>query len=831
MKLESITLNGWVRTRLSNISQITLTPESIYQIILGTNGSGKSSLLSELSVLPGTKNDFSSGGFKEVVVTHNHRRFRLRSVFKSAAKHSFVRDPDEASEEELNPGGTASVQNELIKQEFGYTQELHQLLIGKVLFTDMTPAQRRSWITYLSPADMSYAMGVFKKLKTVGRDTTGAYKHISQRISAETNKLMDLEDVEGLGDRVRVLQDELTTLTEHKDLKVHDVSTARDRLEGLLHDIEALGRTIASHRARLPKGMALTPGNELNELRERTQGSERDVEVMQARLNHLHQEHGEMENIFRAIEAAGAGNLEELEERRYRLEGQIQEARSKITHHHIKGVSTAREMEYFLGEIRFAFKECVMALQPDPEREYGPDKVQQVTERKANAARALEKLNGQIARQQHRLDHIEGAFETTCPECGHAWKEGIGKEEAPHIKEWMEKAHGKAEEIETHLKTFTGWLSHAEEYESNLRSLRRLMADTKILRPLWNDLLKDDTIYTNPQQLLVRYSGFEQDVVASHALNRAEEEKEGVVEIINTLQQKDYGSEHFTKRARDLEGQIQTATDELGTLRRRAQAMRSLTGQFEELIAMVERMTSMVKEAEQARDQMVDAIHAKEVDGVIREHQNTLAILNHRLNEKTTLENIVDDLKRSRDGLSLDAEAYQLLTEVLSPTEGIIAEQLMGAIESITGHINSIIESIWTYPLYVLPCSMEDGELDCKFPIQFGSADDTTDDIKDGSTAQKEIINFAFKVVVYAHLEMHDWPIYLDELGHSFDEQHRVNVMSYLKQLVDANAFSQMFLVSHYASNHGGFTNADVCVLDGTNISVPQRHNVHVNIQ
>jgi ABC-type multidrug transport system ATPase subunit len=82
-----------------------------------------------------------------------------------------------------------------------------------------------------------------------------------------------------------------------------------------------------------------------------------------------------------------------------------------------------------------------------------------------------------------------------------------------------------------------------------------------------------------------------------------------------------------------------------------------------------------------------------------------------------------------------------------------------------------------------------------------------------------------------AYLGLTDYPLYLDELGASLDEKHRVAIMDFVKNFVEAGECSQMFLISHYHSGHGVFSNAEVTVLDDTNLlTKPDNFNKHVTI-
>jgi ABC-type cobalamin/Fe3+-siderophores transport system ATPase subunit len=69
MKIVSIELKGYKFLALSNINFIQLRPENKLQLILGTNGSGKSSLLKECSPLPANPSEFTKDGYKLIDIT------------------------------------------------------------------------------------------------------------------------------------------------------------------------------------------------------------------------------------------------------------------------------------------------------------------------------------------------------------------------------------------------------------------------------------------------------------------------------------------------------------------------------------------------------------------------------------------------------------------------------------------------------------------------------------------------------------------------------------------------------------------------------------------
>ena len=88
-----------------------------------------------------------------------------------------------------------------------------------------------------------------------------------------------------------------------------------------------------------------------------------------------------------------------------------------------------------------------------------------------------------------------------------------------------------------------------------------------------------------------------------------------------------------------------------------------------------------------------------------------------------------------------------------------------------------------------------------------------------------------FQLIIARHLGASEYPMFLDELGSSMDDQHRINMMHVVSDLVETHQCSQMFMISHFAAFHEQFTNNETLVLDAKNIiNMPKTYNQHVRI-
>jgi AAA15 family ATPase/GTPase len=118
MKLESLYLKDYERLYVSGIKELTYTPEKKIQVILGTNGSGKSSLLKE--IIPNVdnlKDDYGEEGIKILKIQHRGNDYVIK-YDKKSNKHSFIKN-----EEELNDAGQLKIQKALIDNEFKISKD------------------------------------------------------------------------------------------------------------------------------------------------------------------------------------------------------------------------------------------------------------------------------------------------------------------------------------------------------------------------------------------------------------------------------------------------------------------------------------------------------------------------------------------------------------------------------------------------------------------------------------------------------------------------------------------------------------------------------------
>lgn len=815
MKIERLELYGYVRLMLANIQRFVYTPSAHCQIILGTNGSGKSSILYELSPLPAQSGQYAKGGYKRVLITHKGCEYLLESSFAHGNKHSFKKDG-----EELNPGGTGSVQKELVKREFGYTFELHQLLIGRTRFTELAPMKRREWITLMDSVDYTYPLGVYQKLKSTARDHQGTLKHLKQRLLSETNNLRALADTEGMEERAHQLHHELNALLANRLPNLPSLEQTQQQLVSLMNRIEQLGTTVVTQKVPVPKGK--TYGS-LADVNEDVQRLDMLLNTQQTVLHRTTSEYTELESVVENFTQNGEITVENVEGHILECESQLEDLKLQVAF--FMDIPDAEQVQRDTAAILDEVSSLFGIMPDNSDRRFTVETKEQAKVRIKENETIIDRSAAKMSAINARLQVIHSAKDTNCPSCGYVWREGFSEQEVEQNEQWLSEHQAIIDEAKRRIEVDLKFLEEAEHLTGLYNQFRGFVSGYPRMKPLWDHILQNNLLLDRPAEQRLVFSTWYQDVQL-HAKRAELQRKLAHLMELEQRQKQLGGAGHLVTRLSTLMVEIEEMTQALTELRQSTRDVRQYRDRMARVAEAAASLEALVGDLERTQRTAVDAMRNRHIDQLVHQHQHELAEINRRLTDKRSLEGIVQDLTTSHEEVDLDHQVYALLAKALSPDEGLIAEQLSGFIGCLVAQLNSIIASVWAYDLKVLACGLDSGELDYKFPLQ--AKDQESADISESSKGQAAMVDFAFQLTAMLYMGLEDYPLFLDEPGEGFDEQHRVNLMNFIKQLIDSGRYSQTFMISHFATSHGAFVSAEVLVLEGTNIAVPSHHNNHV---
>lgn len=825
MKIQRLELFGYTRIAANNINHLIYTPENPFQLIVGTNGSGKSSLLNELSPLPAHSSNYTKEGFKKITILHGGKTYQLDSIFKTG-KHSFLVDG-----EEYNPGGTQEVQKNLVWQHFKINKDIHELMTGEIRLTTLSPTDRRKWIQMISRTDYGYVMGVFKRVASRLRDQQGAMKHLNQRLIQEHQNLLQLGDVEGLEERANKLKQELNSMMLERIPNLEDFQTLMHVLRGLEEQVEQDARTFFANMALIPNGKSYLGMDDV--LMDHT-SKVSTIQSERALLERGTAEYTEMENIISSVNRDSTATLEDIpgliaeEERLIEniLSNQPSYANSDLAVWRTTSdpVSAERDLKSITPELTVILNE----LPVNADRGFSREKHEEADMDAKRLVSLIDNLDARIRHNQDRLKLMEEAQQSQCPSCKYVWRPGYSDREAAENKQMTAELIAEQAKAQEALVKVREYLERSGEVAELYRRFNQYTVSFSRLSPLWDTMLTTQLLQNDPRSCTLLIRQYAEELRGQAAIEDANRRISNYREV--GAHQAQLGQlSHMTQRMAALQEEIRRRTDNLLLLQEDKQTIEQFRRKLDNLYVISKRLEEAGQKINGVQSKLIDAIRNDLIDETVNTHQLELAGITRRLSERESQTGIIKDLETSRIKVENDVRSLDVLTKTLSPNGGLIADQLRGDIGGLVANINSVIGCVWTYEMEVQPCGLTSTELDYRFPVHIPTSPNrSSPDVLKTSKGQRQIIDLAFQLTVMLYLDLNDYPLFMDEPGEGFDEQHRVRLMDFVKQLMDSGRHSQLFMISHYASNHGGFNNAEILVLDGSNITLPGRYNQHV---
>lgn len=814
-----LTLEGYKNFHLRGIKKLVYTPTEKTQIILGSNGSGKTSLLKELSPLPADHRLYLPHGSKIIEIEHGGSSYVLSSIFSpDGHRYLFVKDG-----EELNPGESITVYRELVKAHFKYTQDLHDLFIGVESFDTLEVSKRRSLFMRMSDQDYSYAVKYYKKLTESARDLQGSIRLDKAKLVKERDKLLSKEDEEKVRASIEEARELVKRLMDIRIAKLPNHNSLRAEVEDLETSVMETSMRLSRLSATISEGMAVFMASE---------GSKSLPEVIDKIRNDL--------TAVQATISNTCQRLERLETTRGQAANQSQ---SKIEYEELKIKELTATLEACFKELHIPvryqdprFASEVLPVVVDYVESYYEQKdiygvldanspsyqdLRSETQILTDRLGVIEKTLEDYRKKLHTLEHYKSKGETECPECHHSWIPNYDPAQVYRLETEIKELVIEQEQ-RTARKEYCEKQSRIIEHHAAVNcALKDIANRYPTLVPLFDWLReKHESVFDWLRDLRLAMT----DLPLHLKMVQLSEKRE---EHVKSLRTRNYSSD-VTIDVLDTEiAEIQAS---LATYQARHTELTEKYHRYSKLHSAVtagQQAVSDLIKAGMNRDQGLIDITRHAVSGVIDE---LLMAANLKLTSLersiTTIDiekTVIHNLEKSIETKEMDHKLLKFAAAALSPTEGLIAKGMAGFINRFVRDVNNFIENFWLYPLALEAVDMENDEvdLDYKFMVRV-NGDHVVKDIKEASRGQREIINLAMYAVCMEYHHLQGYPLFLDEFATRMDPAHRKAAYEAIDKLIESDKYSQIFLVSHYQEGYGALTDSEVMVLCDSNVRMPK---------
>lgn len=825
MKILSTRLKGYARFTLGNITLIELSYNAIHQIFIGTNGAGKSSLMEQCSPLPPSnmKKDFPNGGYKETNILHNGKRYFCKSSFDGkTAHHIFTIDGGD----NLNTSRKETEQRKLVHEHFGLTPALFALILGKLKFTDMTSNQRRDWLMAISGIDFNYVMKLQQKVKDFNKDAIAITKNLVEREISETNRLSKMRNPNDIESEIKLLRAEINLVMAQKT-NVDRTQYTSGLIDRILQKMEEASRKLLTLDIRYPKGLPYVSDEEgLHRLSGEVTASDT---ILASNLTALYQRKEKIEHLTNAI-SADITDMETFIEDTDFLRAQANEIIQNANRFFIPNDEANDSM--YVSLVADNLGRLFSIYPNNQDRIFTAANRSALVEEEKMLRVLVGELNANITDDRAHRKHMLGLPSIDCPKCEHTWTPGLSEVDVANIEARMEANVTLMNERTKRLDEVTELL---EEF-TNLVQLRaeilRTMADSEITMTLKASYLELEKNGANSRKLTLLLSEWVEGMQMSKDYQHVSKQiEDNDLAIYHAGEMEQLDQNHRASIVSQLDQEIDSCLRKRELTKTTQEILKKFLGKLNEAKVVRETILKSGEDLARVMEKHVDVLRDEQIDDYLGGRQSTLAIAEKEMSDLNAMFKIIENLTEYRVESEKNIAASKELLNILSPSNGLIAEYVTTFLSSFVEEMNKIIEAIWTYEMRIQNCDVNGGELDYKFPVKISEDPLLRDDVKDTSSAQEEMINMAFRLAVMTFLDQYQFPLYLDEFGKDMDEAHRFNIMAFIKSYVESGRCSQMFMISHYVASHGVFTNAEICVLDQSNIiNRPTHYNKHVKI-
>lgn len=831
MQFISIKLCKYKRLSLNNIDYLEINPKNKIQLILGSNSSGKSSTLSQITPLPANHQDYLKDGYKIVEILHNNSHYELKSIFASTGnRYNFIKDGIE-----LNDGLTASTFKELVKQEFKITQDIQDVLSGVTTFTEMTVSDRRNWFTKISDADYTYAIKYFSKLKEQHRDMLGAIKIQQSRLVQESEKLLTPEQDEKYRFEIKLFNEYLTHLLDQKT----PVNKQSDKLLIEIKDLESslikLTDSFRSSYKVFNNKENLTGPEDIDAIIIEQKSKELSLVT---RIEKLCLTIEEQDGILQSLKDNNLTSLADID--------------SSIDLH-LKSIAELQGYDRLglqFEDPQSAYNSLITVsdnlnriseeLLENKDRDITRDKYIEALERQKALRDSLIDIDNNLSileAKRKELEHFKEHNQIKCPKCTHVWHQGFEEFQYKITLDSIEVTKLSREQYVEALNTKSALVDTMRNYLELYKEYVNVTKAWVILEPLWNLINDTSVIFEDPRRITQLVETLKGDLLVSVKLQNTKRllnESVAIKKSFENAQENSVSS--LVTHSEELHELLYNLNTDL---RKTRTSIAQYVG-YKDTLKKMELLTSSMQAALTERvsktDDLVNAMKMQALNDAIELVKTQLFDREQIISKIDTQFAIVMDIQLNIQTLSNKAELLKIAIDELSPSQGLIAKGLTGFINHFVGQINVFIKNVWLWPMElvaIVPDKDDGVDLDYKFSVIVNdNSQNVIPDVTKGSAGMREIINLAFKVVSMMFLGLDKAPLVLDEFGANLDTAHRNSAQYAITNLINASDFSQIFMVSHYENAYGSLKNSDVCVLHPANIIIPRDmiYNQHVKM-
>ena len=773
MVIKKIVLHKFKRFALKGIDHYELIPSSKLIILNWSNGVGKSSLLSQLNPLPAElKRDFYPDGYKEIHIEHNNKLYVITS---KDTKHSILED-----NKELNPSGNKRTLIQIVQDIFNINTNKLDVINGINLFTNMSPSERKSWLTSISTVDYRYPISVYSKLLDRKKDLI-AYKKLQQEKLTEANSTLNkYSNIEELKKKEEVYKYTMDNL-----LKEYNNIT-NINIEVIENNLKSLNKAISNHRLYKENKTIYIKDIETNIIRKET-----TLKLLLEESSNITKQidliHQDMVNVDKEVIDTTLKLINSMDKDilQFILNSNREITISRLT----KAVNTIDNLKVVLTKI---------TQEVDIQEDY---KLEQ--DRLSKTIATLEVKLKEMMQEIEDSKTLSTLNNVRCNHCGNKVTVDLSKlnyKSVDSIKDEITTLKEQYRVIVNKIKLIDNYNLYKEKILSFVNGeFKCYFKEIDITKDIFM-VLKDIN------NTLVYYI---------HYLEESSDYIDLYLQYKDKLQ--DYNSIHTEKfkKKQELEEKYKKIIEDTYKLREEISTLTKDKKEYENFVSIRNNIRSELKKYNTYVKERTKVKINEWIDLNVKNIEQELALIDRDLKQYELIQNNIDTYVKDIKTYEEELIVLEDLLNILSPTKGLIAKSINSFLGVFIKEMNSIINTVWDYNLEILPCDISSetkNDLDYKFKVIVNNNIEV-EDVSRLSSSMQEIVNLAFRIVFIKYSKIPNLPLLLDEFGRTMDREHRINSFNMLDNIL-LHSFEQIFLVSHFEEIYGRFNLAQFPMME-----------------
>lgn len=794
MIIKKIILYKFKRFFLSNIELLELEPNTDIHIIVGTNGVGKSSLLSTMNPLPpNLKKDFYDNGYKKIIIEHNDKEYILLSGGDLGHKHSFI-----CNDLELNPGGTQTVQIKLCEEHFNITPYSNNIINGLNKFTTMPANERKKIFQDISTVDYTFSLKLYNNLKIRHRDIVGGIKTIQDNIIKTKALVVEDKDIELTKETLINLKEYIEQIVSLYNHNVYDTIN----VVSLKEEIKTIYRELSNLSTKLVT-------NSKEELEDSINKNMVSINSNKFIINNI-------KNKLSKIDSNYLKDDKEVIEKLSILKAKYNPNKGKqigtIDYDNIESV--------YNGFIEV--KDTLMSYLDDLNNYNGinakGDIVNDVINKHSLLNKQIERYDNTLKEYQHELKHLISLKSddnlVTCTKCNNIWYNKYDANREVELNKLIKELVSKLDKVTIDFKELDIIKEKSLAKQTIITGIKQLIKSTPTLNDIWLYLFTNNDINTERSGVFVSQVNYLSIVLLEYLeLSKEHNEIVKLEEELNKIKTtNDLIKQTLDGSIEDLEKQLNTLITTNYELELSISNNRKDIETINRINTSRTKLIGLLKTYKKTFNNTVEQIRNEHIKQLVRELKTMMVELEHKISLNSQYVSKIEADNVTIQELVEKENVLKILIKELSPTEGLIAKSINSFLNKFIKDMNNVINTIWQYDIEILPCIVsDDNDLDYKFPVRV-NGDETMEDVSKLSSSMVEIVDLAFRLVYIKYSKLTDIPLILDEFARTFDKIHRVKAYDVIENVFTHN-FKQIFIVSHFESMYGRFVNSEITIL------------------